>query len=249
MTIMEDTIETLRARRSAEAVRTAVDAALATLEAVPADADAIRVQLARDLDATRQLDVAKLGTDRRDREIELVTSTAAEAAARLRTAAEGAAATVLGWRQEQPDTAGDSSAQLLAEMQEQRAWARMRAQLDAGTPARTLIEQARQAGDYRSLIALRAEFAAWAVASDAAVNVPAALAMAGDALLETAPKEQRALLLVDRGLAGGTAAAERALASLEAAVASYGSFQDGPAPLNKALRTLDVQAANPQPAA
>ena len=240
--LKEETIAALRAQRAAEAVRTAVDGALAELDAVPADAEKIRQKLVGDLDAVRQLDLAKVGTDFRDGEVERVANAAGAAAARLRASAQDAARVVVAWREAQPSTAGDVNERLLAEMQEQRAWARLRPQLDAGANVRSLIAAAEDAADVASLSALRAEFPAWASAADAPVPTRAVVSAIADAVLATAPKEQRAVLLVDRRLADGTTMADRALASLEAAVSAYGAFVDNPGPLDKAVRVADVRA-------
>ncbi|MET7752593.1 hypothetical protein [Micromonospora sp. NPDC005367] len=64
--------------------------------------------------------------------------------------------------------AGDATAQLLAETRAQRAWSRIKPQLDAGTHWSTLLDQAVAARDGGTLAAMRDELAAYLQASGGA---------------------------------------------------------------------------------
>lgn len=243
-TMMEQVLERMRVERAAEATRTGVDDALVTLRGIPADADRVRDQFARDLEQVRQSDLEKKGTEWRDREVERIVDAVGGQVERLRGSAEAAVEAIHEWIASQ-DTAGDVNERLLAEMQEQRAWTRMRAQLDAGADVSTLIGEARQMGDVRALTALRAEWVAYVATVDRPTG-PAGQVLdeVDDALAEVAPKKVRAVLRLSRDTRGAAELAERAVSSLEGRVSAYGAFRDNPEPLKKALRVMEIEAAS-----
>lgn len=67
---------------------------------------------------------------------------------------------------------GDTTAQLLAETRQQRAWARIKPQLDAGVHWSTLLDQASAARDQHTLVALASELPAWLAATTAGSDAP-----------------------------------------------------------------------------
>lgn len=147
------------------------------------------------------------------------------------------------WLDSRPAAPTDEA--VLAELREQRAWARHRALLGAGVPAQELIDGARDAGDHHALAALRAELPAYARTSGnpaVGAGLDVHLAAVDDALGEVLPeaRDQRAAHRLRRDLAEAWPAAERAI---ESSAAQLGRLADDPdgAHLRWATRLGDVR--------
>jgi hypothetical protein len=225
--------------------RTGADDALDVLAGIPVRAAEVRAQFARDLEAVRQLDLLVVGTEQRDQQIAEVTRRAATAVARLRGDGEVAVAEITDWMRAN-ETTPDPQEALLAEMREQRAWARLRPQLDAGAMVEALIREAREVRDVASLHALKAELPAYVAAStgrQGMISLGVVDQAVNDALLEVLPEPARGLLDVELMHAEFGPAAVQAVEQAERVVASYGIAEgsEGERALNRELRLQDVR--------
>ncbi|MEU8490044.1 hypothetical protein [Pseudonocardia alni] len=239
--LMSEVLENMRAERAAEATRTRVDGAVTALHGVPAAAEQIVDRLVSELHRVRTADLEKLGTEWRDRENERALAEANAAADRLAEAAAGHIRTVAEFTTAQAGPV-DPNVALLAEIRQGKAWDRLRTQLDAGVDALTLIGRARDAADHDALTALRAEYSAYAVGAKRVVVDPAVVDNHLDeAVLATAPKDERARLRVERELASGAEGADRAVASMRRQVGTLGNFRQNGQALNMAVRMQYVR--------
>lgn len=238
--LMTEVLENMRAERAAEATRTRVDGAVTALHGVPAAAEQIVDRLVTELHRVRTADLEKLGTEWRDRENERALAEANEAADRLaEAAATSVRALVEHTRAKTPE---DVNAALLAETRQSKAWARHRAFLDGGADPLSLVAEARDAGDVNALLALRAEYPAYAASSARHIMDPAVVARYLDpAIEETAPKDERARLRVERELASGAEGADRAVASMRRQVGTLGNFRQNGQALDMAVRMQYVR--------
>lgn len=93
-------------------------------------------------------------------------STARELLARATVARD----TLLDAAQELDAPTGDTTEQLLAETRQQRAWARLKPQLDAGVHWSQALDRATAARDGHALVALAAELPSWLQAATAGTD-------------------------------------------------------------------------------
>ncbi|MDN5919510.1 MAG: hypothetical protein L0I76_31165, partial [Pseudonocardia sp.] len=240
-------LDQIRAERAGTAERNEPPDALGTVTGIPDRADQVRREYARALAAAAQIDVAKRGTDARDKAIEKARAAAEEGLAELRGEVDQSTAHAAKWIGEQ-GKGRDATEQLLAETRQGRAWARTAPLLDAGRDAVGLVAAARQAGDHDTLSAMRAELPSYAAARPESAerlralgdDVPALLGEIDQALAETLPDDrgERTALRTRLAMDDAAANAGSALDSTAKAVETYG---DRPDVLRHALRTLDVE--------
>ncbi|MBP2370685.1 hypothetical protein [Pseudonocardia parietis] len=241
--LMSQVLDSIAADRAAERVRTRVDGAVDTLRGAPAEAEQVVDRLVRELHRIRTADLERLGTDWRDQQVEKAVADATAAADRLEQSATDSVRAIAEWTRGQSGPV-DVNAALLSETRQTKAWNRQRAQLDAGVDALTLVQQAQAAGDHDAVLALRAEYGAYAAAAGQSRHVsdPAVVDRHLDeAVMATAPKGERGRLRVERDLATGAEGAELAVGSLRKQIDRYTSPGSSRA-LDHAVRVQDVRA-------